>query len=216
MGSARTSAQLVAAPGKECTTQEPTLIRSALTSPLMAGAHTTVRPPENQASACSIVPLAQIKLVCMSQLMANACTSELHATDTRKDDHMVVSEVTGSWRSANVRLDAPHPPTQDDKEMWKYDIVKNAVIGAAIGAMATFIIPFMKPTKGAFLGALVLVGIGIYKNLSNKSSAITMDDNSHSAAQNISEEIERYHKLHKDGALSESEFEEQKRKLLNK
>lgn len=100
--------------------------------------------------------------------------------------------------------------------MWKYDIVKNAVIGAAIGAMASFVIPFMKLTKGAFLGALVLVGIGIYKNLSKKSSAITMDDNSNPATQNISEEIERFHKLHKDGALSASEFEEQKRKLLKK
>lgn len=61
----------------------------------MAGAHTMARPPENQGSACSIVPLAQIKVVCMSQLMASARTSERHATDTRKVHHMVISEVIG-------------------------------------------------------------------------------------------------------------------------
>ena len=56
-------------------------------------------------------------------------------------------------------------------ELAKYDIVKNAVIGAIIGGLGSFFVPFLRPAKGAFLGALILVAIGIYKNLSNKSSA---------------------------------------------
>ncbi len=100
--------------------------------------------------------------------------------------------------------------------MWNYDILKNAAIGAAIGALASFAIPFMRPTKGAFLGALVLVAIGVYKNLDRKNSDITKDVEYSSGNINRSEEIERFHKLYKDGVISAAEFEEQKGKILRK
>ncbi|MDH0381823.1 SHOCT domain-containing protein [Comamonas aquatica] len=101
------------------------------------------------------------------------------------------------------------------REWAKYDIVKNAAIGAIIGACGSFVIPFMRPAKGAFIGALALVLIGVYKNLSRKSSAITMDEDLPSPRVDIAEEIQKFDNLRKSGAISEEEFQTRKSKLLN-
>lgn len=101
------------------------------------------------------------------------------------------------------------------REWTKYDIVKNAVIGAIFGACASFLIPFMRPTKGAFIGALILVAVGVYKNLSRKSSAITTDEDFSYPERNIAEDIQKFDNLRKSGAISEEEFQAMKSKLLN-
>ena len=100
------------------------------------------------------------------------------------------------------------------KDLVKYDIVKNALIGSVIGVCASFVIPFMRPVKGAIFGALILVAIGVYKNLSNKSSAITKDEEPSSSTKDVAEEILKFDNLRKSGAITEEEFQTQKAKLF--
>jgi hypothetical protein len=103
---------------------------------------------------------------------------------------------------------------KNGKDLVKYDIVKNALIGSAIGACASFVIPFMRPVKGAIIGALILVAIGVYKNLSSKSSAITKEEEPSSSTKDVAEEILKYDNLRKSGAITEVEFQTQKAKLF--
>lgn len=85
-----TMALRVAIPVKECTTQKPTLIKRAPTSPLMESAHITARHLESLASACLIGLPVHTKPVCTLPLAGSAYTWL-----TVQLTNMTISELTG-------------------------------------------------------------------------------------------------------------------------
>jgi hypothetical protein len=99
------------------------------------------------------------------------------------------------------------------EKLLKYDITRNAAIGALIGGLASGYIPFLGWFKGAILGALILAAIGVYKNLSNKSSAITELDID-VIDGDVAEKLAKFDALRKSGAITDEEYQIQKNKLL--
>ena len=104
----------------------------------------------------------------------------------------------------------------DLRKISQYDIFKNAVVGAVIGLCASLLIPFMRPVKGAFAGALILVAIGVYKNLCNNSTAISKTETDSGLSANSSDELIRLDNLRKSGVITEEEFQAKKTQILNR
>lgn len=104
----------------------------------------------------------------------------------------------------------------DLRKISQYDIFKNAVVGAVIGLCASFFIPFMRPVKGAFAGALILVAIGVYKNLCNNSTAISKTETDSGLSAKSSDELIRLDNLRKSGVITEEEFQAKKTQILNR
>ena len=100
------------------------------------------------------------------------------------------------------------------KDFLKYDLMRNALLGAVIGAGIAHFVPLLRVTNGAFLGALILVAIGVYKNLSNKSPAITKNDELPENTKDVLDEMLKLDNLRKSGAITEAEFQALKNKLL--
>ncbi|WP_428505345.1 SHOCT domain-containing protein [Roseateles sp.] len=100
------------------------------------------------------------------------------------------------------------------KRLWQYDIVKNAISGAAIGAVASLFIPFLRPVKGALLLALLFAGVGVYRNLGKQSSAINKEDGTQAVTKDVAEEIRKFAELRTSNAITEEEFQAQKKRLL--
>ncbi len=100
---------------------------------------------------------------------------------------------------------------------------KNAVLsglgytlfGALLGAGFTRFIPFVKPVTGAIFGALILLAAWGYRRLlsNNQTSGGRARDDAYPAT--MAEEIRRFDELRKSGAISDQEYQEAKRKLLN-
>jgi hypothetical protein len=99
-------------------------------------------------------------------------------------------------------------------EWTTYDFVKNALIGAALGGVASMFVPLLGPLKGALLGAFSLVALGVYRNLSGKSSAVTNDDDSRHRTLDVAAELAKFDELRKGGVITEEEFQVQKKRLL--
>lgn len=93
------------------------------------------------------------------------------------------------------------------KEALRSDLVKDAASGAAIGAVVAVPLPVVGPIAGAAVGA----GLGVYKNLTKKGpppSVTPQRVDTHAELLKLADLRDR-------GILAESEFAEQKRKLLN-
>ena len=100
--------------------------------------------------------------------------------------------------------------------LWKYDLVLNALVGAAIGVIFAHQFPIHQPYKsGAVLGALLLVILGIYKNLGSKSTVIRRIDETSARKLDVADELMKFDGLRKSGAITEAEYATQKRKLLD-
>jgi len=99
-------------------------------------------------------------------------------------------------------------------KLWNYDLVKNAATGAVLGLCASFVIPFMRPVKGAFIGALIIVCYGVFKNISQKSSAIRNLADEAGPRLDVVEELRKFSELRNSGAITNDEFEAKKKRLL--
>lgn len=102
------------------------------------------------------------------------------------------------------------------KDIAKSDLVKDAAAGAAVGAVVAVPVPIIGPAAGAVVGA----GIGVFKNLTKPVSTdaekpqLTVTDNKPQI--DISVELRKLDELRKEGILTDSEFQTQKDKLLNR
>jgi hypothetical protein len=101
------------------------------------------------------------------------------------------------------------------KRLWMYDLVINALIGAVIGACASFFIPLLTPTKGALAGAFVLACVGVYRNMTIRGSAISGYEKAPRARLGVAEELGKFAELRDKGLITEEEFQVRKKALLD-
>ena len=97
------------------------------------------------------------------------------------------------------------------KEAMRSDLAKDAASGAAIGAVIAVPVPIIGPLAGAAIGA----GFGVYKNLTKKNQPSPMGLDHTAAPKDFHTELLKLDDLKQKGILSESEFEIQKKKILN-
>lgn len=104
------------------------------------------------------------------------------------------------------------------KEVARSDMAKDAATGAAIGAAVAVPIPVIGPAAGAVIGA----GLGIYKNITKptvKTPALNAPrdelERPSTPPPDIYDVLIKLDELRKNGILTEEEFEEQKRKIIN-
>lgn len=100
------------------------------------------------------------------------------------------------------------------------DLAKDAAAGAALGAMVAVPIPIVGPIAGAAVGA----GLGMYKsitqpksaNLSIRDSGIKEKLSGDMAAQPIDvyDQLIKFDELKQKGIITDTEFDERKKKLL--
>jgi hypothetical protein len=90
------------------------------------------------------------------------------------------------------------------KDAMQSDMAKDAAAGAAIGAIVAIPIPVVGPAVGATVGA----GIGVAKNLSKHGPSVAPKE------RDVYVELLKLDDLKKKGVISDAEFEEQKKKLL--
>lgn len=102
------------------------------------------------------------------------------------------------------------------KEVARSDLAKDAAAGAAVGAVVAVPVPLIGPVAGAVVGA----GIGVFKNLTKPVSTevekpqLAVTDSKQQI--DISVELRKLDELRKEGILTDSEFQTQKDKLLNR
>lgn len=97
------------------------------------------------------------------------------------------------------------------KAAMQSDLAKDAATGAGIGAVVAIPVPIIGPLAGAAIGA----GLGIYKNLTkpDKQPPIIIDKSS--APKDIHAELVKLDDLRQKNIISEAEFAEQKKKILD-
>ncbi len=101
------------------------------------------------------------------------------------------------------------------KALWRYDLLRNALTGAVLGACFTYFVPFLSYTRGTLLGALFVAAAGVVKNLTIGNSAFTRYSQQTGPKLDISEELLKFNNLREKGIITQAEFEERKRRLLN-
>lgn len=92
------------------------------------------------------------------------------------------------------------------KEVARSKMMKDTATGAAIGAVIAVPIPLVGPIAGAVVGA----GLGLYKNILSKSP----DTPTPLREVDLHAQLLKLADLRDKGLLTDSEFEEEKRKLL--
>jgi hypothetical protein len=91
-------------------------------------------------------------------------------------------------------------------EVVRSKMLKDAAAGAAIGAVVAVPVPLVGPIAGATIGA----GIGLYKNITSEKGV----SSSTPPPVDVHAQLIKLADLRDKGVLTESEFDEQKRKLL--
>ncbi|MDP3815787.1 SHOCT domain-containing protein [Pseudomonas sp.] len=97
------------------------------------------------------------------------------------------------------------------KEAMRSDLAKDAASGAAIGAAVAIPVPVIGPIAGAAIGA----GLGIYKNFTKKSQSAPIFVDHIPAQKDVHAELIKLDELRQKNIISDAEFEEQKKKVLN-
>ena len=88
------------------------------------------------------------------------------------------------------------------------DLAKDAASGAAVGAVAAIPVPIVGPAIGATVGA----GLGVYKNLNRPGQPTHVAS---SPKTDIYGEMLKLEDLKQKGILTEEEFTDRKKKLLD-
>ncbi len=97
------------------------------------------------------------------------------------------------------------------KDAVKSDMAKDAAAGAAIGAVVTIPVPIIGPMIGATFGA----GVGIYKNLTKHEPSISVVTKEATQEKDLYTELLKLDELKQKGIITDAEFEEQKKRLLD-
>jgi len=95
------------------------------------------------------------------------------------------------------------------KDAGKSSVVKDATAGAAVGAVVAIPIPIIGPIAGAAVGA----GLGVYKNITGKDTISTHSIES-KIDKDIYSELLKLEDLRSKSIITEAEFIEQKKRLL--
>ena len=96
------------------------------------------------------------------------------------------------------------------KEAMRSDMAKDAATGAAIGAVVAIPVPIIGPMAGAAIGA----GLGVYKNLTKpQASAIGAD--TAAVPKDVHAELLKLDDLRKKEIITASEFDTQKKRILD-
>lgn len=96
------------------------------------------------------------------------------------------------------------------KDALRSDMAKDAAAGAAVGAVVAVPVPVIGPLAGAAVGA----GVGVYKNLTKGKPNVSEKRDSGPLSDSHGELI-KLDGLRKKGIITETEFEIQKRKILD-
>ena len=96
------------------------------------------------------------------------------------------------------------------KDVVQSDLVKDAAAGATIGAVVAVPVPIIGPIIGATVGA----GLGMYKNLMrpDQGTQVVLPQK---RAVDIYGEMLKLEDLRQKGVLTEEEFADMKKRLLN-
>lgn len=97
------------------------------------------------------------------------------------------------------------------KHAMQSDMVKDAAAGATVGAAIAVPVPVIGPLAGAAIGA----GLGMYKNIIKKDSGTHPVKETPLASKDIHAELLKFDELRQKGIITETEFENQKMKLLS-
>jgi len=98
-------------------------------------------------------------------------------------------------------------------EASKSAIVKDAAAGAAVGAAVAIPVPIIGPATGAVVGA----GLGVYKNITGKGQHESSPKAGHNDnGFDVYSEILKLGDLKDKGLITEEEYVEQKRLLLDR
>jgi hypothetical protein len=97
------------------------------------------------------------------------------------------------------------------KEASKSSLAKDAAAGAAIGAAIGVPLPIVGPVTGSVVGA----GLGVYKNMTGKGTPSYAPQATQEDKKDIYAEILKLGDLKERGLITEEEFEQQKKSLLN-
>lgn len=97
------------------------------------------------------------------------------------------------------------------KEASRSRMAKDAATGATIGAAVAIPVPIIGPMAGAVVGA----GIGVYKNVTGDSPVMQNQAVQGKVARDIYAELTKLDELRKNGIISDTEFDNQKGKLLD-
>jgi hypothetical protein len=100
------------------------------------------------------------------------------------------------------------------KRLWMYDFIRNAVVGAVIGACAAFFVPLLTHTKGALVGAFILASVGVYRNITSKGTALSIHDKTPRNLRGVADELLKFAELRDKGVITDDEFQVRKKKLL--
>ncbi len=96
------------------------------------------------------------------------------------------------------------------KEAIRSDLAKDAASGAAIGAAIAVPIPVLGPIAGAAIGA----GLGAYKNFTKKDQATPSIEHA-KFTKDIHAELLKLEDLRQKKIITDAEFENQKKKVLD-
>ena len=120
--------------------------------------------------------------------------------------------------SKNAAEEIRTQATDLGQDIAKSDLGKTSLRGAAVGAVAAVPIPVIGPITGAVVGA----GIGAFLNLkygvghgSAQKNKGDMDLPPHPTDE-VLEDLRKLNALHRDGAITDEEFEELKSKMMKR
>jgi hypothetical protein len=97
------------------------------------------------------------------------------------------------------------------KEAMHSDLTKDAATGAGIGAAVAIPVPIIGPIAGAAIGA----GLGVYRNFTKPNQANSSRTDHVTPPRDIYAELIKMDELRQKKIISESEFEVQKKRILD-
>ncbi len=116
------------------------------------------------------------------------------------------AKIAAEWAKKNANA-LGEDAVKLGKEAMRSGMVKDAAAGAVVGAGIAIPVPVIGPLAGAAIGA----GLGMYKNIIRKDSNTPRTIE---APKDVHGEILKFDDLREKGIISDSEFEIQKKKLL--